>query len=197
MSLLNEAKENERSRRMRYLFIGVMVVIVILAFYVQSSFYTKETQQPLVASSLSKKGETEVTMTQEKDNKVYLVSYSVEGKEYHFQTKRYVELDSPITDLTYDDEQRLWMKQDDKWLRLNDKLQVMDSHEKSPSTSFASQYDFQVLDSDDTYLLQLYYNSQLMWSKNFDEKPADVTPLNSKGETWVVVLNNGDANVVK
>ncbi|KGP73684.1 hypothetical protein [Pontibacillus yanchengensis] len=192
--------ETKRAKRIRFVVIGISIISVIFAFTVQNQLLVSITkdkkQEQMITSSVKPDGITEVAMIKNRDNQSFLVLYEVEEKSFKFNTKSYVKIQTPISSILYDRQDRLWMKQKDKWVRLNQSLEKVEFNESSPEEKGIDKRILKTTKKDNVYKAKLKYDHNLVWSNTFTSNPIQTVPLDKEQEVWLVLFQNGETKVI-
>ncbi|MYL53191.1 hypothetical protein GLW08_07545 [Pontibacillus yanchengensis] len=193
--------ETNQTKRIRYTIVAISICSVVLAFMVQNQLLLsmtkgQEDQQLMITSSVRPNAMTKVAMIKNKDNQSFLVLYEVDQESYKFTTTSFLEIQTPINSILYDQQNRLWINQQKKWYQLNTSLEKIDSVDSPPVNLDNSEFKLKSTKKENVYKTVLQHNSDIVWSKTFNSNPIQTVSLNEKQGVWIVLFEDGETKIV-
>jgi hypothetical protein len=190
-------QESKREKFLRYLLIGLCLLVVLGGFLYSSSSSEKvdEKEPSIHAEVLSRENEHHnpvIAVAKVVERQPVLVIYELDRKkQYYFKVLHSVSLHSPVKTLGITKEHNgMWVQlEEKKWGLFSDSLEILRERKSHPSSISSSRHPFHIQENtgfisipqDDTEPVRLDLSDR-------KEKPKEIHSLSEDHSLWLVVF---------
>ncbi|MEI2666609.1 hypothetical protein [Rossellomorea sp. LJF3] len=188
-------QESKREKFLRFLLIGICLLVVLGGFlYSSSSDKVEEIKPSIHAEVLSRGDESRnpvIAVAKMLEEQPVLVIYEIDQKnQYYFKVLHSVSLHKPVKTLRVTKEHNgIWVQMEEKkWILFSEGLEVLQERESDPSTVTSSGEAFQI--QKDTGLISISRGSRDVQLDLTDKsgEPKEIHSLSGDDSVWLVVF---------
>ncbi|KPL59175.1 hypothetical protein [Rossellomorea vietnamensis] len=188
-------QESKRDKLLRYLLIGICLLVVLRGFLYSSTSEKAGEMKPAIHAEVLSRGDEHhnpvIAVAKMVEEQPVLVIYEIDQKnQYYFKVLHSVSLHNPVKMLGVTKEQNgIWVQlEEKKWILFSESLEVLQERDSAPDSVISSRQSFHI--QEDTGFISIPQGAvdvQLDLTDKSGE-PKEIHSLSGDDSVWLVVF---------
>lgn len=188
-------QESKREKVLRYLLIGICLLVVLGGFLYSSSSDKVEEIEPTIHAEVLSRGDGSrnpvIAVAKVVEEKPVLVIYEIDQKnQYYFKVLHSVSLHNAVKMLrTTKEHNGVWVQMEEgKWVLFSESLEVLQERKSDPSSVTSTRQPFHI--QEDTGFISISRESRDVRLDLTDKngEPKEIHSLSEDDSVWLVVF---------
>ncbi|MCR8850911.1 hypothetical protein NQ095_21065 [Rossellomorea sp. SC111] len=188
-------QELNRDKFLRYLLIGICLLVVLGGFLYSSSSEKVDEMEPTIHAEVLSRGDEHhnpvIALAKVVEEQPVLVIYEIDQQnQYYFKVLHSVSLHNTVKTLGVTKEQNgIWVQlEEKKWILFSESLEVLQERDSAPSTVISSRQSFHIQEGTGFISIPRGADDVQLDLTDKSGEPKEIHSLSGDDSVWLVVF---------